>query len=124
MAEQSTRKRNEIDEKYKWDLAKIYVNETLWEEDFQTLQQKIKAIAALQGTMPDSAEALLKVLQTSHEMGRITEKLYVYARMRRDENNADQNYQALFDRAERLSVEASSAAAYIVPEILAIPEQT
>lgn len=122
MAEQSTRKRNEIDEKYKWDLAKIYVNETLWEEDFQTLQQKIKAIAALQGTMPDSAEALLKVLQTSHEMGRITEKLYVYARMRRDENNADQNYQALFDRAERLSVEASSAAAYIVPEILAIPE--
>jgi len=122
LAEQSTRKRNEIDEKYKWDLAKIYVNETLWEEDFQTLQQKIKAIAALQGTIPNSAEALLKVLQTSDEMGRITEKLYVYARMRRDENNADQNYQALFDRAERLSVEASSAAAYIVPEILAIPE--
>lgn len=123
MAEQHTKKRDEIDDKYKWDLAKIYPDEELWEEDFKNLQQLIGQIAALQGTMTGSAEALLKVLRISDDMGRISEKLYVYARMRRDENNANAVYQGLFDRAESLSVEASSAAAFIVPEILTIPEK-
>ena len=122
MADQHTKKREEIDNKYKWDLEKIFENETIWEDDFKKLQQMIGQIAALQGTMAESPEALLKVMQTSDDMGRIAEKLYVYARMRRDENNANHIYQALFDRAERLGVEANSASAYIVPEILTIPE--
>lgn len=122
MAGQHTKKREEMDDKYKWDLEKIYANETIWEDDFKKLQQMIGQIASLQGTMAESPEALLRVMQTSDDMGRIAEKLYVYARMRRDENNANHVYQALFDRAERLGVEASSASAYIVPEILTIPE--
>ena len=122
MADQHTKKREEIDDKHKWDLEKIYTNETIWEDDFKKLQQMIGQIAALQGTMAESPEALLKVMQVSDDMGRIAEKLYVYARMRRDENNANHIYQALFDRAERLGVEASSASAYIVPEILTISE--
>jgi oligoendopeptidase F len=119
---QHTKKREEIEEKYKWDLKKVYADESIWEDDFKKLQQMVGQIAALQGTMAESPQALLKVLQTSDDMGRIAEKLYVYARMRRDENNGNHVYQALFDRAERLSVEASSASAYIVPEILTIPE--
>jgi len=122
LAEQHTKKREELDDKFKWDLEKIYTLETLWEDDFKRLGQLIEKIAALQGSLAESAEALLKVLQISDDMGRIAEKLYVYARMRRDENNANHVYQALFDRAERLSVEASSASAFIVPEILTIPE--
>ena len=122
MVKQHTKKREEIDDKYKWDLTKIYAQESNWEDDFKKLGQLIEKIAALQGSLAQSAEALLKVLQTSDDIGRIAEKLYVYARMRRDENNANHIYQALFDRAESLSVEASSAAAYIVPEILTIPE--
>lgn len=122
MADHRTKKREEIEDKYKWQLEKIYTSETVWEDDFKKLQQMIKAVAALQGTMTQSAEALLKVMQVSDDMGRIAEKLYVYARMRRDENNASHVYQALFDRAERLGVEANSAAAFIVPEILTIPE--
>ncbi|HWQ75199.1 MAG TPA: oligoendopeptidase F [Syntrophomonas sp.] len=122
MADHRTKKREEIEDKYKWKLEKIYTSETVWEDDFKKLQQMIKEVAALQGTMAESAEAFLKVMKVSDDMGRIAEKLYVYARMRRDENNASHVYQALFDRAERLGVEANSAAAYIVPEILTIPE--
>ncbi len=123
MTQQRTKKRDEIDHKYKWDLAKIYPDVALWEEDFATLQHMTETIAALQGTLAESAEALLKVLRTSDDLSRISEKLYVYARMRRDEDNANHSYQALFDRAERANVEASSAAAFIVPEILTIPEE-
>lgn len=123
MAEQNSKKRAEIDNKYKWNLEAIYSNENLWEEDFLTVRKLVAEIVALQGTMAQSAEALLKIMQLSDELGRKSEKLYVYARMRRDENNANSVYQGLFDRAESLSVEVSSATAFIVPEILTIPEE-
>lgn len=122
MAEHTSKKREEIDDKYKWNLEAVYPDEKLWEEDFQTVRNLVKEIVGLQGTMGQSAEALLKVFQLSDELGRKAEKLYVYARMRRDENNASHIYQALFDRAESLGVEANSATAFIVPEILTIPE--
>ena len=123
LTEQQTKKREQLDDKYKWDLEKIYANETLWENDFQSVKKLVEQIAALQGTLAKSAEALLKILQLSDETGRKAEQLYVYARMRRDENNANHIYQALFDRAEALSVEANSATAFIVPEILSIEEE-
>lgn len=123
MAEHKSKKRAEIDNKYKWNLEAVYSNESFWEEDFQAVKKLVGEIVALQGTMAQSAEALLKVMQLSDDLGRKAEKLYVYARMRRDENNANSVYQGLFDRAEGLSVEASSATAFIVPEILTIPEE-
>ncbi len=123
MAEHKSKMRAEIDAKYKWNLEAVYADETMWEKDFQAVKKLLAEIVALQRTMAQSAQALLKVMQLSDELGRTAEKLYVYARMRRDENNANHIYQALFDRAEGLSVEASSATAFIVPEILTIPEE-
>lgn len=122
MAEHNSKKREQIDNKYKWNLKAVYADENIWEEDFKAVKNLVSQIVALQGTMGQSAEALLKVFQLSDELGRKAEKLYVYARMRRDENNAVNLYQALFDRAEGLSVEANSATAFIIPEILTIPE--
>ncbi|MDD4802016.1 MAG: oligoendopeptidase F [Syntrophomonas sp.] len=116
------KKREEIASEYKWQLEDIYANEKLWEEDFSLIKKLTEELERLKGTMSGSAEALLKVLQLSDELGRKTEKIYVYARMRRDENNASSRYQALFDRAEGLSIQVGSATAFIVPEILLISE--
>lgn len=123
MTEHKSKKREHIDDKYKWNLKAIYPDENAWEEDFKAVKNLADQLVTLQGTMGQSADALLKVLQLSDELGRKIEKLYVYARMRRDEDNAVNLYQALFDRAESLGVEVSSAAAFIVPEILTIPEE-
>ncbi len=114
------KKREEIASEYKWRLEDIYPDEQLWEEDFITVKQLAEEINGLKGTLSSSAEALLKVLQLSDKLGQKSEKIYVYSRMRRDENNANSRYQALFDRAEGLSVQVGSITAFIVPEILTI----
>ncbi|MCX5780505.1 MAG: oligoendopeptidase F [Firmicutes bacterium] len=121
METNAIKKRAEIASEYKWKLEDIYPQEQLWEEDFHTIKRLAGELEQRQGTLADSAEALLEVLRLSDELGRKSEKLYVYARMRRDENNADPHYQALFDRAEGLSIQVGSSTAFIVPEILAIP---
>lgn len=122
MGANAIRKREDISSEFKWKLEDIYPDEQLWEGDFQAIKGLANEVDELKGTLASSAAALLKVLQLSDDLGRKSEKLYVYARMRRDENNANHHYQALFDRAEGLSVQVGSITSFIVPEILAIPE--
>lgn len=122
MSQNVIRKREDIEEKYKWKLEDIYPDEKQWEEDFQKVKKLLPSIAAMQGKVANSAADLFKVLQLSDDLSRLAEKLYVYARMRRDENNANHYYQALFDKAESLSIEAGSVTAFIVPEILSLDE--
>lgn len=115
------RNRNEIDEKYKWRLEDIYENEELWEEDYKSTKQLLEEIAGFKGKI-NTAENLLKVLKLNDQIGMKIEKIFAYARMRRDEDNTNPRYQALTDRAMQLSIEASSATSFIVPEILSIDE--
>ena len=122
MGTNAIKKREELSSEFKWKLENIYPDEQLWDEDFQAIKALADEVEGLKGTLANSAAALLKVLQLSDELGRKSEKLYVYARMRRDENNANHHYQALFDRAESLSIQVGSITSFIVPEILTIPE--
>lgn len=123
MGKSAVRRREEIESQYKWKLEDIYAGEHLWEDDFLEVKTLAAELAGLQGTLGESAAALLKVFKLHESLGRKNEKLYVYARMRRDENNADPHYQALFDRIESLSVQIAGMTAFIVPEILAVPEE-
>ncbi len=118
----AVKKREEIADEFKWRLEDIYADEQLWEEDFNKIKELTDDIGGLQGTLSQSAASLLKVLQLSDELGRKVEKIYVYSRMRRDEDNANHHYQALFDRAQSLNIQVGSVTSYIVPEILTIPE--
>jgi oligoendopeptidase F len=121
MQVETLRNRSEIDEKYKWRLEDIYENEELWEEDYKSTKQLLEEITGFKGKI-NTAENLLKVLKLNDQIGMKMEKIFAYARMRRDEDNTNPRYQALTDRAMRLSIEASSATSFIAPEILSIDE--
>lgn len=123
MGTNTIRKREEIEEQFKWKLEDIYPNEQLWEQDLEQISKLAGQVDKLQGTLGESARNLLNCLQLSDEVDRVSEKAYVYARMRRDENNADHHYQALFDRVQSLIIQVGSITSFIVPEILTIPEE-
>ncbi|MGE5598952.1 MAG: oligoendopeptidase F [Bacteroidota bacterium] len=126
MAESATAlpKRTEIPEKDRWQLEDIFPSDAAWEEAFARAKSMLPQFAEFQGTLGRSAERLLACLQARDRLGELYERLYVYAHMRRDEDNANPTYQALFDRAESLGTQVSAALAFIVPEILALPPQT
>lgn len=117
------KKREEIAEQYKWNLEDIYERDELWEADFEQTKILIQKIESYRGSLGDSSEILAEVLDLLEKLERKTEKLYVYAKMRRDEDNANARYQVLFDRVESLSVQLGSALSFIVPEIISNPEE-
>lgn len=116
-------KRDEIDDKFKWRLEDIYPTEDKWEEDYQAAKSLISEIEGYRGKLSLGAHELLEALDHYHETQRILERLFVYARMRKDEDNSNAKYQALSDRAQLLLVEFASASSYMVPEIIAIDEE-
>ncbi|GER86042.1 oligoendopeptidase F [Dictyobacter vulcani] len=121
---QTYKKREEIPTEYTWNLASIFSKDEEWERDFQSIQQRLPELEALQGTIGASGPALLKVLQKRDEIYEALEKLYVYSSMRKDEDTTNSKYLAMADRAMQLFVRTSTIAAFIEPEILALPQET
>ncbi len=117
-------KRTEIDDQYKWNLADIYASDADWEADFKRLQDMLPALKGLKEGFASSAAALADALERMDEAALLCEKLYVYARMHRDENNANALYQGMADRAMSLNVTVSGETSFVAPALLKLPAET
>jgi oligoendopeptidase F len=119
---QTFKTREDIPDEFTWNLESIFARDDAWERDFQALQNRIPELEALKGTLAQSGQALLNVLQKRDEIFEVLERLYVYSSMRKDEDTTNGKYQGMADRAMQLYVRTTTAASYIEPEILALPQ--
>ncbi|WP_028402588.1 oligoendopeptidase F [Ectobacillus panaciterrae] len=128
MTEQKTVKklpaRDELDKAYMWRLEDIFASDEEWEKEFTAIKGMLPKLGEFKGKLGNSAGDLLALFQYQDEVSLRLGKLYTYAHMRYDQDTTNSFYQALNDRATNLYTESSSIMAYIVPEILSIPEET
>lgn len=117
------KKREEIDDAYKWDLEKMYGNDSEWEKDFNTVKEKSKELQLYAGKLGESAQVLYEALEKKDQLSRLLGNIYVYSRMKKDEDNRIAKYQAMNERAQSLAVEIGTSLSFFTPEILEIPEE-
>ncbi|EPR13834.1 oligoendopeptidase F [Ruminiclostridium papyrosolvens] len=115
-------KRKDIEERFKWKLEDIYKDTDSWEKDFKKVKELAAQMGNFRGKLGNSADTLLDCFKKSDELLSLNDKVFVYARMKRDEDNGNSTYQALTERASTLGTEVYTAISFIVPEMLAIPE--
>ncbi|NHN60187.1 MULTISPECIES: oligoendopeptidase F [Halorussus] len=113
----SVPERSEIDTEYKWDLESIYATDDEWEAAYEEVEGRLDDLEAYEGRATEDGETLRDVLELRDEILRQVQQVVVYARMRRDENTADQQYQALSSRGMALASQADSASSFVEPEI-------
>lgn len=118
VTKESIKTRDQIDLKYKWDLEAMYKSLKDWEKDFSLSEKMAGELAALSGEFCKTKESLLKAFKLRDEVWRKVEKVFVYARMKRDEDTRDSTYQALSDRAGSLIAKVAAATSFFVPELL------
>src|SRR6266446_5479806 len=94
----STLERSAIEEKYKWDLSKMYASQDDWEGHYKKVEAMIKEFAAKQGKVGESAGSLLSALKLRDENNIQLEKVMGYASLRRDEDMRVAANQGLFQR--------------------------
>lgn len=105
-----------------WKLEDLYDSNEQWEAEYAEAVLKIKDLSAYRQKLRDRDELLL-LLNEFFSLSHLCERLYCYARMRRDEDNNQALYQGLTDRATNLLVDFQSASSYIAPELLSYPEE-
>ena len=116
--------RSQIPAQYKWRLEDIFAENAQWEEEFARTEALIPALEALRTNIAENVQTMREGLQTIDKASWQLERLYVYARMRRDEDGKDSLYQGLSSRAQTLAVKLSEALAFLDPLLLSLEEQT
>jgi oligoendopeptidase F len=119
---QTQTKRSEVAQEYTWNLESIFPTDADWEREYQALSKRIPELEALKDTLEQSGKALFTVLQARDAIFEKLEALYAYASMRKDEDTTNSTYQGMQDQAMQVSVRATTAVAFIEPEILALPQ--
>lgn len=124
MAGLKLKTRDEVDAKDKWAIEDLYKTDEEWKADYEKLKVRIPELPAYQGRLGESAEVLYSMQKTCDELNMLAEKVYVYAGQKLHENTDNGTYQNLSSMAQMLLVQLSEAAAYIEPELMALPEGT
>ncbi len=118
------KQREEIEDRYKWNIRAMYADEDIWEEDFQKAEKLAESFGAYAGTLGKSAQNLLQALRDRDSLWMTAEKVYVYAQMKKDEDNRTARYQELSQRAQSLLSRISAETSFFTPELTELPEGT
>lgn len=121
---QKLMKRSDSSPADRWDVESMYPDEKQWEADILEAQDKASGFLAYQGRLAESAATLLEAIQLKDEIWLLLEHAYVYARMRRDEDNSNEKYQAMTDRIQGVLAKVSASMSFFTPELLESSENT
>lgn len=113
--------RKEIDSRYKWDIEAMYPDARACRKDMEQAQSMADAYSAYKGRLGGSAKALSEALAKRDEIWQKAEKAYVFARMKRDEDNRVSEFQSLCDQAQTMLARISEATSFFAPEFARIP---
>ena len=120
---ETLKQRNEIDQKYKWNIEDMYQDDATWEADVTEALKGAQDFAKYQGRLTESGETLLEALKARDIIWQKIEKAYVYSRMRRDEDNRVEKYQSMNDKAQAAIAKISTEMSFFTPELLSGDEQ-
>jgi oligoendopeptidase F len=116
--------RDDIDDKYKWNLSDIYPDWQAWEQGYAELEEKMDGFAALKGTLSQGPEALLKAEKLNDELNMLSYLVYRYPQLMRDTDTRDQEVSAKLQQVQILFSKFNTATAWFNPELLQIPWDT
>ncbi|NSA19253.1 oligoendopeptidase F [Clostridium saccharobutylicum] len=93
------KKREEIDNKFKWNVDKVFKNIEEWEKDFQVLKSEAVTLKDYSGKLTNG-EKILEYLKLNEKISRKAEKLYIYAHLKSDEDTSNATYQGLMSKID------------------------
>jgi oligoendopeptidase F len=114
--------RDNIDEKYKWNLDEIYPSVEAWQKDKEKIKERLPQITKFKGQLGVSGSKLKEAFETFFMIRKEYSKAAGYAARLSDQDTRESEPQAMKQAIRQLGTEFSKAAAYINPEILSIPK--
>ena len=118
-----TLERDQVEDKYKWNLTDIYPTVEAWQADVDMLNTEVEKLGEFKGTLGESSESLLKALKTSNDLVKTLYRAWVYANNLSNENLNISENQAMVQQMRNLGTKLSETTAYFEPELLEISQE-
>ena len=109
-----------LDNKFRWATEQIYANDEAWQKEFDSLAEKLN-FEKYRGSL-GKKETFLECMKAQESLGRIFDKLSVYAMLKHDENTKNALYDSMSSKVMALGVKFNESAAFIMPELTALDE--
>ncbi len=119
-----SRRRDDIPERFKWNLNDIYPDWSAWEAAYKKLEAGIDRYAALKGTLSEGPHRLLEAFQLSEELDQLAYRVWYYPSLQYDQDQRDNAVNAKKQQVQLLFARLSQAGSWFNPELLAIPLET
>ena len=111
-------KRNEVEERLKWDTSSIYAEDEGFYKDIEEVKELVGKLREFKGKITSNLETFKEYLKLEEEFARKMEKAYVYSSLKSDEDTTVSKYQEMNQVAQNTYVFASSELSFTSPEIL------
>lgn len=115
--------RCEIEDKYKWDLTKIYKDEKEWQKDFDDVKEEILKATSYKDSFLSNGKKLYEYLKYDEEVSRKLEKIYYYAHLNHDADTLNEKYKIMTNKVSDLFTKYNELSSFVVPEILKLDEK-
>lgn len=109
-----------MDNRYKWATEEIYSSDEAWNKEFNSLSTQLN-FDKYRGKLGDK-ENFLACMKEQERVGRVLEKLSVYAMMKHDENTKNALYDSFSSKVTSLGAKMGANTAYVVPELTSLSE--
>lgn len=109
--------RKDIDEKYTWNLEKIYKDTNEFEKDFENIKEFSKKIVSYKGKLNDK-DTVLNLFKDLEFVLRTIMKLMNYAHMKKDQDGSVTLYQGIQTKIEQFYYQFSADSSFIDTELI------
>ena len=123
-AEEGERRREDIEERFLWDLSRIYEGWEPWQQDLVRLQELMARFAGMKGTLGEGAERLREAFTLQDRLGRLSYRLYRYPQLQYDLDQRDNATLGRLQEVQAVLAEFGAATAWLEPELLALGRDT
>ena len=117
---QELKSRSEMDPRWQWRLDHIFATDEAYEQACLEAKAAIEKAAQWQGRVKEDPR---QAIRDADAVSQRLDRLAAYALMRKDEDSGDPQRQSRAARFQSLAVAAGSAASFLDPELLSLPEE-
>jgi len=109
-----------LDKKYTWATEEIYPSSEQWNKEFNSLSERLD-FSEYKGKL-GNADDFYNCMKAQEKLGRVMDKLSVYAMMKHDEDTRNAEYDALTSKITALGAKFGENTAFVLPELTALDE--
>jgi len=116
--------RDQIPERYRWDLSAICLDWDEWGRSFRRLEEAIDSFAHLRGSLANGPSDLLVALRAMDDVGSLSYRVWYYAALHYDQDQRSNEANARRQQVQIAFARQQQSSAWFNPELLAIPLDT